>query len=155
MTRYPDLFAAAAELYGFVYRELFVYRTNPPSAARWMMKMGGSPMDKPDVYRKANVLLSVDRVRTLLIMHGENDPQVPPSESAAFAKALREHLKIYFYFTYPNELHGFSQPAHRLDAWRKQLAFFEHYLNPKFGTTTTSVYEVVFPGEGAPAHVHK
>jgi len=156
VTRYPELFAAAAELYGVVDRELFVYRTNPPSAIRWMMKMGGSPAEKPDVYRKANVLLSVDKVRTpLLIMHGENDPQVPPSESAAFAKALREHHKTYFYFTYPNELHGFSQSAHRLDAWRKQLAFFEHYLNPRFGTTTTSVDEVVFPGEGGPAHVQK
>ncbi|MGO4214050.1 alpha/beta hydrolase family protein [Terriglobus sp. YAF25] len=112
MTRYPDLFAAAAELYGFVYRELFVYRTNPPSAARWMMKMGGSPMDKPDVYRKANVLLSVDRVRTLLIMHGENDPQVPPSESAAFAKALREHLKIYFYGRRMNRSAARSRTGH-------------------------------------------
>jgi len=127
VTRYPELFAAALELFGVVDRELFVYRTNAPSSVRWMMKI-------------------VDKIKTpVLIMHGEDDPQVPPAESAAFAKALRERHKTYFYFTYPGELHGFAQPAHRLDAWQKQLAFIEHYLNPRFGTTTTSTEEVVFP----------
>ena len=146
VTRYPELFAAAIEMYGVVDRELFVYRTNPSSSIRWQMKMGGSPTEKPDVYRRANILLSVDEIRTpLLILHGENDPQVPPAESAEFAKALSLHRKTYFYFTYPGELHGFSQPAHRLDAWQKELAFLEHYLNPRFGTTTTSTDEVIFP----------
>ncbi len=151
VTRYPDLFAAAIELYGVVDRELFVQRTNPQSATRWMMKMGGTPADKPEVYRRANVLPSIEKVRTpLLVMHGENDPQVPPAESEVFVKALRAQHKRVFYFTYPGELHGFAQPSHRLDAWSKQLAFFDHYLNPKFGTTNTSVQELVFPnGEKA------
>lgn len=65
-----------------VDRELFVYRTNRNSSIRWMMKMGGTPSEKPEVYRKANILLSIDKVKTpVLIMHGEDDPQVPPSES--------------------------------------------------------------------------
>ena len=120
VVHYPDLFAAAIELYGVVDRKLFVERTNPPSSVRWMMKMGGTPTEKPEVYQRANVLLQVDKVKTpLLVMHGENDPQVPPADSAFFVKALREHHKTVFYFTYPNELHGFSQPAHRLDAWQK------------------------------------
>ncbi|RRA49146.1 S9 family peptidase [Acidipila sp. EB88] len=155
VTRYPDLFAAAIELYGVVDRELFVYRTNYPSAVRWMMKMGGTPSEKPDSYKRANVLLSIDKIKTpLLVMHGEDDPQVPPAESAEFAKALRAHGKTYFYFTYPGELHGFSQPAHRLDAWQKELAFLDHYLNPKFGTTTTSTEEVVLPGADKQANAH-
>jgi dipeptidyl aminopeptidase/acylaminoacyl peptidase len=111
------------------------------------MKMGGTPTEKPEVYRRANVLLQIDKVKTpVLVMHGENDPQVPPANSAVFVKALKEHHKTVFYFTYPGELHGFAQPAHRLDAWQKQLAFLEHYINPKFGTTNTSTEEVVFPG---------
>lgn len=155
VTRYPDLFAGAIELFGVVDRELFVYRTNHPSAVRWMKKMGGTPAERPDTYKRANILLSVDKIKTpLLIMHGEDDPQVPPAESAEFAKALRAHGKTYFYFTYPGELHGFAQPAHRLDAWEKQLAFLDHYLNPKFGTTTTSTEEVVFPGAEGESHPH-
>jgi dipeptidyl aminopeptidase/acylaminoacyl peptidase len=42
-----DLFAAAIELYGAVDRQLFVESTNPPSAVRWMMKMGGAPTKSP------------------------------------------------------------------------------------------------------------
>ena len=155
VVHYPDLFAAAIELYGVVDRQLFVERTNPPSATRWMMKMGGAPNEKPEVYQRANVLLQVDKVKTpLLVMHGENDPQVPPANSALFVKALREHHKTVFYFTYPDELHGFSQPAHRLDAWQKELAFLQQYISPKYGTTTTSIDEVVFPGSEKQANSH-
>ena len=155
VVHYPDLFAAAIELFGVVDRDLFVQRTNPNSSVRWMMKMGGSPDEKPEVYRRANVLLQVDKVKTpLLVMHGEDDPQVPPANSAEFVKALRAHRKTVFYFTYPNELHGFAQPAHRLDAWEKQLAFLEHYINPRYGTTSTSVDEVVFPLSDHVANAH-
>jgi len=155
VVHYPDLFAAAIELYGVVDRKLFVERTNPPSSVRWIMKMGGTPTEKPEVYQRANVLLQVDKVKTpLLVMHGENDPQVPPADSAFFVKALREHHKTVFYFTYPGELHGFAQPAHRLDAWEKQLAFLENYINPRFGTTTTSTDEVAFPKSDKEANAH-
>ena len=124
VTKYPDLFACAIELFGVVDRATFNERTNRNSAMRWMMKMGGTPEEKPEVYRKANTLADVAKIKTpLLVMHGENDPQVPPYESAQFVRALKEHGKVVYYFTYPNELHGFSQREHRLDAWRRQLAF--------------------------------
>jgi dipeptidyl aminopeptidase/acylaminoacyl peptidase len=155
VVHYPDLFAAAIELYGVVDRDLFVQRTNPNSAIRWMMKMGGSPAEKPEVYKRANVLLQVDKVKTpLLVMHGEDDPQVPPANSAEFVKALRDHNKTVFYFTYPKELHGFAQPADRLDAWQKQLAFLEHYIKPQFGSTSTSTEKVVFPDADKQANAH-
>ena len=114
VARYPQLFAAAIEMYGVVDRATFLERTNPNSAVRWAMKMGGYPSEKPEVYRKANSLLLVDKIQTpLLILHGENDPQVPPYESIQFVKELAAHHKTYYYFTYPNELHGFSQREHR------------------------------------------
>jgi dipeptidyl aminopeptidase/acylaminoacyl peptidase len=146
VTKYPDLFAAAIELYGVVDRATFNERTNRPSAIRWMMKMGGAAADKPEVYRKANTLADVDKIKTpLLIMHGENDPQVPPYESAQFVRALKAHEKTYYYFTYPNELHGFSQREHRLDAWRRQLGFLEKYLQPRIGASSTSLEDLLAP----------
>jgi dipeptidyl aminopeptidase/acylaminoacyl peptidase len=88
-------------------------------------------------------------VRTpLLVMHGEDDPQVPPAESARFVEALRAHGKKVWYFTYPGELHGFAQREHRLDAWEKERAFFDHYLKPSYGATESSTEEIVFPGAG-------
>ncbi len=146
VTKYPDLFAAAIEMFGVVDRATFNERTNRNSAVRWMMKMGGSPEEKPAVYAKANALLQIDKIKTpLLVLHGENDPQVPPYESAQFVKALKEHGKIVYYFTYPNELHGFSQREHRLDAWRRELAFLEKYINPRTGVSSTSTEDLLAP----------
>jgi dipeptidyl aminopeptidase/acylaminoacyl peptidase len=91
-------------------------------------------------------LLSVSKVKApLLIMHGENDPQVPPFESVQFTRALKENNKVFYYFTYPGELHGFTQREHRLDAWRKQLAFLQKYIQPKYGLSSTSTDDVLFP----------
>jgi dipeptidyl aminopeptidase/acylaminoacyl peptidase len=152
VTKYPTLFQAAIEMYGVVDRATFLERTNRNSAVRWAMKMGGSPAEKPDVYLRANSLLKVKSIQTpLLILHGENDPQVPPYESAQFVRALRQDNKVFYYFTYPNELHGFSQREHRLDAWTKELAFLEKYINPKYGTSNSSVDDLLGTGQASPA----
>jgi dipeptidyl aminopeptidase/acylaminoacyl peptidase len=146
VTKYPDLFAAAIEMYGVVDRATFNERTNRNSAIRWAMKMGGSPEEKPEVYARANALLQISKIKTpLLILHGENDPQVPPYESAQFVRALKAAGKTYYYYTYPNELHGFSQREHRLDAWRRELAFLEKYINPRFGVSSTSTEDLLGP----------
>jgi dipeptidyl aminopeptidase/acylaminoacyl peptidase len=146
LVRYPDLYAAAIEFAGVVDRALFNERTNMPSAIRWQMKMGGSATEKPENYRKANILLQIDKVQTpLLALHGEDDPQVPPANSAELVKALQEHHKTVFYFTYPKELHWVSTPADKIDSWQKELAFLEHYINPKIGIGSTSTEEVAFP----------
>jgi dipeptidyl aminopeptidase/acylaminoacyl peptidase len=146
IVRYPDLYAAAIEFAGVADRALFNERTNPDSAIRWQMKMGGSASEMPETYRRANMLLQVETVHTpLLVLHGEDDPQVPPANAAALVKALQERHKTVFYFTYPKELHWVSTAADRLDSWGKELAFLEHYINPKVGMTSTSTEEVVFP----------
>lgn len=138
MTKLPALFAAGLELYGVVDRALFLQYTNRNSKIRWETKMGGTPAEKPAVYRKANVLPDVARIHTpLLILHGEQDPQVPPQESQQFAEALKKAGKTFVYHTYPGEGHGFTQREHRLDAWRRQLDFLAKYLG-KAGTPSTT-----------------
>jgi dipeptidyl aminopeptidase/acylaminoacyl peptidase len=131
VTKLPDLFAAGMDLYGVVDRALFLQFTNRNSKIRWETKMGGTPEEKPAVYRKANILPDVGRIRApMLILHGEQDPQVPPKESAQLAEALRAAGKAFTYFTYPREGHGFTEREHRLDAWQKQLDFLKQYLGP-------------------------
>ncbi|MGF7181877.1 prolyl oligopeptidase family serine peptidase [Tunturiibacter psychrotolerans] len=129
VAKLPDTFAAGIEMFGVVDRALFLQYTNRNSKIRWETKMGGTPEEKPAVYRKANVLPDVESIKTpLLILHGEKDPQVPPQESAEFAEALKKAGKTYLYFTYPNEGHGFQQRDHRKDSYEKQLAFLDKYL---------------------------
>ena len=98
VTKLPGTFAAGIEMFGVVDRALFLEHTNRNSAIRWETKMGGTPEQKPAVYRKANVLPDVGRITTpLLILHGEQDPQVPLQESAALVAALQQAGKVYSY----------------------------------------------------------
>jgi dipeptidyl aminopeptidase/acylaminoacyl peptidase len=135
VAKQPTLFAAALELYGVVDRALFLQYTNRNSKIRWETKMGGPPDAKPAVYRKANILPDVAVIQTpVLVLHGEQDPQVPPQESQQFVAALKQAGKTFGYFTYPGEGHGFTQREHRLDAWQKQLDFLKKYLGTPVGT---------------------
>jgi dipeptidyl aminopeptidase/acylaminoacyl peptidase len=135
VAKLPDTFAAGIEMFGVVDRALFLRYTNRNSRIRWETKMGGPPDVKPAVYRRANVLPDVGKIRTpLLIMHGEQDPQVPPQESQEFVAALKSAGKTYEYVTYPHEGHGFRQPDHLLDSYQRQLAFLQKYLRQP-GTT--------------------
>jgi dipeptidyl aminopeptidase/acylaminoacyl peptidase len=96
VTKLPGTFAAAIQLYGVTDRATFLERTNRNSKIRWETKMGGTPAQKPAVYRKANVIPDVAKIDApLLIMHGEEDPQVPPRESAQFVEALKAAGKPY------------------------------------------------------------
>jgi dipeptidyl aminopeptidase/acylaminoacyl peptidase len=129
VAKYPDVFAVGIEKFGVVDRALFLQYTNRNSAIRWETKMGGTPQQKPAVYRKANILPDVAKIKApLLILHGEEDPQVPPQESQELAAALKAAGKTYDYHTYPNEGHGFQQRDHREDADKRELAFLNKYL---------------------------
>jgi dipeptidyl aminopeptidase/acylaminoacyl peptidase len=131
VAKLPDTFAVGIEKFGVVDRALFLRYTNRNSEIRWEVKMGGPPELKPAVYRKANVLPDVARIKApLLILHGEEDPQVPPKESQEFAAALKQAGKTFTYFTYPHEGHGFQQREHRKDAYERELAFLNKYLKP-------------------------
>ena len=129
VTKLPGTFAAAIEMYGVVDRALFLRYTNRNSKIRWETKMGGTPAQKPAVYRQANILPDVARITTpILLMHGEEDPQVPPQESIEFAAALKQQGKVFIYKTYPHEGHGFRDREHRKDAHERELAFLRGYL---------------------------
>ncbi|HXW89728.1 MAG TPA: S9 family peptidase [Terriglobales bacterium] len=148
VTKLPDTFAAAISLFGVSDRATFLERTNRNSAIRWETKMGGTPEQKPAVYHQANILLDVPKIKTpLLIMHGEEDPQVPPYESAQLVTALKKEGKIFFYYTYAHEGHGFTDREHWLDALRKEQIFLRKYLKPSYGQSSTSVDDLFVPQE--------
>jgi dipeptidyl aminopeptidase/acylaminoacyl peptidase len=131
VAKLPDTFAVGIEKFGVVDRALFLRYTNRNSEIRWETKMGGPPELKPAVYRRANVLPDVANIKApLLILHGEEDPQVPPQESQEFSAALKKAGKTFTYITYPGEGHGFQQREHRADANARELAFLNKYLKP-------------------------
>ena len=140
LTKFPTLFAVGVDISGVVDRATYNERTNRNSAIRWTIKMGGTPAEVPTNYRRADILPDVGKITApVLLLHGQDDPQVPPFEAAQFAAALKHDGKQFIYVTYPGEGHGFRQPVHRLDAWKRELDFLNQYLNPTYGNSSTSV----------------
>jgi len=143
VTKYPDLWVAALSLFGVADRATYIQRTNRNSAIRWETKFGGTPDEKPAVYRKADILPDVPKIKApVLVLWGEEDPQVPPYESFQLVAALKKYNKTYVAFSYSHEGHGFSQPDHALDALHKEDEFLRRYLLSPVGQSSTSTEEI-------------
>jgi dipeptidyl aminopeptidase/acylaminoacyl peptidase len=71
------------------------------------------------------------RVRTpVLILHGEQDQNVPLGQAIYFHRALRHHGVAHAFVVYPREGHGIVERAHRLDVMRRSVAWFDRWLSP-------------------------
>lgn len=90
----------------------------------------------------------VEQARTpLLIMHGDSDPRVHPSQSLT----LYRYLKILGntpvrMVWYPGEGHGNRNAAARLDYNLRMLRWFEHYLQGDGGEPPAHELEYAAPG---------
>ena len=96
----------------------------------WDMRfLGGSPLEHPELYRERSAITYAARVKTpTLIIHGENDHDVPVNQSHAFYRALRERNVPVEFVIYPREGHGFSEREHRKDCEERILRWLERYL---------------------------
>ena len=74
---------------------------------------------------------------------GEAPTDSTVQKAAQFVRALRQRNKVHYYFTYPGEGHGFASREHRLDAWKKQLAFLQKYLRPRYGLSSASLDDLL------------
>jgi dipeptidyl aminopeptidase/acylaminoacyl peptidase len=96
----------------------------------WDMRfLGGSPLEHPELYRERSAITYAARVKTpTLIVHGENDEDVPVNQAHAFYRALRERNVPVEFVIYPREGHGLSEREHRKDCEERILRWFERYL---------------------------
>ncbi len=71
----------------------------------------------------------LDRVTTpVLVLHGEQDTRVPPSQGLELYRGLKLLGKPVEMVRYPRELHWFHEPAHQEDVQRRVLAWFDAHL---------------------------
>ncbi|MGW4460594.1 S9 family peptidase [Micromonospora sp. NPDC004704] len=68
-------------------------------------------------------------VRTpVLILHGEDDTNVPVSQAEFFHRALRRFGVEHTYVVYPREGHRIRERNHQLDVLRRTRAWFDRWL---------------------------
>ena len=92
----------------------------------WQM---GSPALHSAIYEASSPLNYAQHIRApLLIIHGERDPRVHINESTQLIELLRREGKTYEYKTYPDEGHGFANPANELDALQRIERFLDWHL---------------------------
>jgi dipeptidyl aminopeptidase/acylaminoacyl peptidase len=100
------------------------------SIDQWMTPyFGASVYDDPAVYAKASAITYIKQVKTpTLVVVGVRDGECPAPQSFEFWHALRaEHVPTQL-VVYPNEGHGFADPAHRRDVMYRAVEWFGQYL---------------------------
>jgi dipeptidyl aminopeptidase/acylaminoacyl peptidase len=96
------------------------------SIDQWMLPFFGATVyDDPAVYAKSSAIEYIKNVKTpTLVIVGDRDGECPAPQSFEFWHALRaEGVKTQL-VVYPNEGHGFRDPAHIADRNERMLQWF-------------------------------
>lgn len=91
---------------------------------------GGKPWENAGHLLDRSPLSHVADVATpVLLLHGENDLRCPISQSEQFYVGLKRLGKTAVFVRYPDEFHGLRRHLHRVDRYKRMLAWFEYYKN--------------------------
>jgi dipeptidyl aminopeptidase/acylaminoacyl peptidase len=132
IARYPDKYDAAVPMAG-IYDFADAY-TNADRVGKIFIRTGhgGAPENRQAIYAISNTLARVKNIRTpLLLMHGEADVRAPFRQYQLAVELLKQHGKTFESRSYPNEPHGFRNPANRIDMYQRLEAFFDRYLKAR------------------------
>jgi dipeptidyl aminopeptidase/acylaminoacyl peptidase len=92
------------------------------------IRMGLSPQQDPDRYRRNSPLTYADRITTpLMLIQGDLDP-VPMAQSEALFKRLKRQGNEAMLVRYWGEGHTIQSPANLVDVWQRIGEWFDHYL---------------------------
>ena len=90
---------------------------------------GKAPIDDPELYIRKSPLFKMKSVQTpLLLFHGTEDFQVPPSQSWEAFRNLQQLGKTVKYVIFPGEPHGPQKLSHQRRKVEEELAWFDRYL---------------------------
>lgn len=73
-----------------------------------------------------------------MLVHGENDPDVPIAEAEQFYVALKDIGVDTIMVRYPREGHGLHETKHQVDLIDRSFAWYEKHFPPPGSTTVTN-----------------
>ncbi|MGB3328278.1 MAG: S9 family peptidase [Thermomicrobiales bacterium] len=92
----------------------------------------GHPWTHWDLYAKGSpVRYATNVVTPTLIVHGEDDVRVHPSQGQEYYRALKEVGVPVQFVRYPREGHGFRERAHQVDLMKRIVDWYEKYIPAK------------------------
>ena len=122
LSRASDLFAAGVDMHG-VHDWNIVIRNFVPAY---------DPQARPDAARLAFESSPLSSIKTwrspVLLIHGDDDRNVPFSETVHLVEALRNQGVEFEQLIFPDEIHAFLNFSDWLRAYRSSADFFDRHL---------------------------
>lgn len=93
-----------------------------------------------DIAWERSALKHVANVHTpTMLMHGENDPDVPIAEAEQYYIALKDVGVETVFVRYPREGHGLAETRHQVDRLDRSVAWYEKHFPPAGTEVKTNV----------------
>ncbi|MGB5782411.1 MAG: S9 family peptidase [Eudoraea sp.] len=131
ITEYPDMFAAAANLFGVVNFITFFEETEPWMAAISKVEYG-DPDTEADMLRALSPINKVEVVKTpTIVLHGANDTNVPVVEAEQVVENLKKRNIPVEYILFQDEGHGWRKTSNKVTSAVSIVNWFKLYLVEK------------------------
>jgi dipeptidyl aminopeptidase/acylaminoacyl peptidase len=131
---FHDDFAAGASYYGISDLEPFATGHTHKFERRYEHTLVGPYPEAADVYRARSPIHFVDRISCpMILLQGDEDEVVPPSQSEVMVDALRQKGLAYAYLLFEGEQHGFRKAATIERALEAEISFYAQILGFELG----------------------
>ncbi|SDT78659.1 S9 family peptidase [Actinoplanes derwentensis] len=128
LTWHPDLFDVGVDICGMSNFATFYDHTEPWIAAAAVSKYG-HPTHDAALLHDLSPINRIDRLRApLLVVHGENDSNVPVIEATQVVEALAARDHPHRYLLFPGEGHELLHRTARATFLRETLTWLENHL---------------------------
>ncbi|RSM51268.1 peptidase [Actinoplanes sp. ATCC 53533] len=128
LTTYPSMFAVGIDVCGMSNFATFYEHTEPWIAAAAVSKYG-DPVADAELLRDLSPITHIDRLTTpLMIVHGENDSNVPVIEAEQVVAALTARGVRHRYLLFPDEGHELQHRASRAEYLRETVGWLTTHL---------------------------
>jgi len=121
---FRDIFRAGASYYGIGDLEMLAKDTHK-FESHYMDWLIGPYPEQAKLYKERSPINYVEKLKVpVTFFQGEDDPIVPPNQSATMAAALRKQGVPYGYFLFKGEQHGFRNGQNIKRSLDAELFFY-------------------------------
>jgi len=126
---FHDVFAAGASYFGVSDLEPFAVGETHKFESRYEHTLVGPWPEAAETYRARSPIHAVDRISCpMILLQGDEDEVVPPSQSEVMVEALRAKGLPYAYLLFEGEQHGFRKAETIVRATEAELSFYGQIL---------------------------
>jgi dipeptidyl aminopeptidase/acylaminoacyl peptidase len=128
LTTFPELFAVGIDVCGMSNFATFYEHTEPWIAAAAVSKYG-DPVADAGLLRDLSPITRIDQLRApLMVVHGENDSNVPVIEAEQVVAALAARGAEHKYLLFPDEGHELLHRSSRAEYLRETVEWLTTHL---------------------------